>query len=134
MFIFKKKINFYDCDPAGIFFYGKIYELCHSAYEAMIESFNLNDDYWNNEKYVVPIIHSEAFYHKPIKYAEEITVEINITQLKSSSFELTYLCKNEKGEKCTKVKTAHVFVDKKTWKKEIIDSKVQAGLKLVMGE
>lgn len=59
MFTFSKKIDFFDCDPAGIMFYGRIFELCHSAYEAMIESFNLSEDYWTNDKFVVPIIHSE---------------------------------------------------------------------------
>jgi acyl-CoA thioesterase FadM len=58
MFVYKKKINFFDCDPAGILFYARVYELCHSAYEAMIETFNLIEDYWANENYVVPIISS----------------------------------------------------------------------------
>ncbi|MEO8399887.1 MAG: acyl-CoA thioesterase [Ignavibacteriaceae bacterium] len=118
MFTSKKKINFYDCDPAGIFFYGKVYELCHSAYEDLIASFNLDHDYWRNEDYVVPIIQSAASYHKPIKYGELINVEIIVSQLKLSSFELQYDCKNEKGENCTKVKTVHVFIDKKSWKKK----------------
>ncbi|MFO7446949.1 MAG: thioesterase family protein [Ignavibacteriaceae bacterium] len=131
MFVYKKKINFYDCDPAGIFFYGRIYELCHSAYEALIESFKLDEDYWNNEDYVVPIIHSEASYHKPIKYGDEVTVELTVSLLKSSSFELSYECKNEKGEKYTKVKTAHIFVDKKTWKKRGMVEKVREGFAAV---
>ena len=128
MFTFKKKINFYDCDPAGILFYGRVYELCHAAYEAMIESFNLVEDYWTNENYIVPIISSEASYHKPIKYGEEVTAEIIVTQLKSSSFELEYECKNSKGEKCVKVKTVHVLVDKKTWKKVGMSSELKEGL------
>jgi len=90
MFIFKKKINFYDCDPAGILFYGRVYELCHAAYESMIENFNLDEDFWTNENYIVPIISSEASYHKPIKYGDEVTVEIKVAKLRPSSFELEY--------------------------------------------
>ena len=33
MFTIKRKINFFDCDPAGIIFYSRIFEFCHSAYE-----------------------------------------------------------------------------------------------------
>ena len=128
MFLYKKKINFFDCDPAGILFYARVYELCHSAYEAMIEGFNLKEDYWTNESYAVPIISSEANYLKPIKYGDEITIEIKVTQLKSSSFELEYHCKNTKEEKCAEVKTAHVFVDKKTWKKTGIGKIIKESL------
>jgi YbgC/YbaW family acyl-CoA thioester hydrolase len=131
MFTYKKKINFYDCDAAGVLFFARIYELCHSAYEAMIESFNLVEDYWNNEEYIVPIIKSEASYHKPIKYGETITVDIKVAQLKSSSFELNYECKNEKGEVTNKVRTVHVCVGKKDWKKKEMDNKVYQSLSAI---
>ena len=128
MFKTKKKINFYDCDPAGILFFARIFELCHSAYEEMIASFNLKEDYWNNDEYVVPIINSEAHYHKPIKYSEVISVEIRVSKLKSSSFELKYDCKNKDGEKCTEVRTVHVFVNKLNWKKTEMKKKLKEGL------
>lgn len=118
MFSFKKKINFYDCDAAGVLFFARIFELCHSAYEAMVESFNLEEDYWNNEDYIVPIIKSEASYHKPLKYGEVILIEINVSQLRSSSFELSYEIKNDKEEITNKIRTVHVFVDKNSWKKK----------------
>jgi YbgC/YbaW family acyl-CoA thioester hydrolase len=127
MFSIKKRITFYDCDPAGIFFFARVYELSHSAYEEMIESFNLKEDYWTNENFIVPIIKSEASYHKPIKYSELVTVEISVSNLRQSSFELLYEIKNNEGEICTKVKTVHVFVDKETWKKTEIVEDIRNG-------
>jgi YbgC/YbaW family acyl-CoA thioester hydrolase len=132
MYIHQIKINFFDCDPAGILFYAKVFYLCHSAYETMIESFSLKEDYWNNSNYVVPITSTEAKYHKPIKYGELITIELTVEQLRDSSFELGYLCKNASGEVCVKVKTIHVFVDKQTWKKREINNEVKAGLEKVI--
>ncbi|MEJ2618397.1 MAG: thioesterase family protein [Ignavibacteriaceae bacterium] len=128
MFAVKKRINFYDCDPAGILFFARVYEICHSAYEEMIRSFNLGEDYWTNENYLVPILKSEASYHKPIKFGEMITVEIVVGNLRDSSFELNYEVKNDKREVCTKVKTAHIFVDKKSWKKTEIVEEVKEEL------
>lgn len=128
MFKVKRKINFYDCDPAGILFYAKIYELCHSVYEEMIQSFNLNENYWANEDYVVPIIHSEATYKKPLIYNSFAVIELSVTNIRSSAFKLEYACKNENGELCVEVKTTHVFVDKKIWKKKQIKDNVRAGL------
>ncbi len=128
MFTSKRKINFYDCDPAGILFYAKIYELCHSVYEEMIQSFNLKENYWANDDYVVPIIHSEATYHKPLVYNSFATIELSVESISSSAFKLSYTCKNENGDLCVKVKTTHVFVDKKSWKKKSIKEDVRAGL------
>src|ERR1035437_1424935 len=128
MFIYKVKINFFDCDPAGILFCGRIYEVCHTAYEAMIESFSLKENYWNNEDYVVPIISSSANYRTPVKYNDTLTVELSASVLKNSSFELTYTCKNKEGNVCAEVKTVHVFVDRKTWKKKELTDEIRKGM------
>jgi YbgC/YbaW family acyl-CoA thioester hydrolase len=117
LFSVKRKINFYDCDPAGILFFGRIFELCHSAYEEMIASFNLKENYWSNEDYIVPIITSEASYKKALKYGEIVTINIKVAQLKSSSFELNYECKNEQGIVTNEVRTVHVCVSKGDWNK-----------------
>ena len=114
MFIIKRRVNFYNCDPAGIMFYGNVFFFCHSAYENLISSLNLSFDYWNNDDFAVPIVHSSADYLKPLKNGDEIDIETNVTQLKESSFELSYSCKNEKGELCAEVKTVHVFINKQT--------------------
>jgi YbgC/YbaW family acyl-CoA thioester hydrolase len=128
MFISKRKINFYDCDAAGILFYARIYELCHSVYEEMIQSFNLKEDYWANDDYVIPIIHSEANYKKPLVYNSFVEIELSVKSLSTSAFKLFYTCKNEAGELCVEVETTHVFVDKKTWKKKAITDDVIKGL------
>ncbi|MBZ0199497.1 MAG: acyl-CoA thioesterase, partial [Ignavibacteriaceae bacterium] len=97
-------------------------------YEALISDFNLIEDYWSNDDYVVPIIKSKAAYHNPIKYGDEITVDLIVEQLKSSSFELNYICKNGEGKICNKVSTVHVVVDKKTWKKTKMTDEIHEGL------
>ena len=128
MFSIQKKINFYDCDPAGILFFARVYELCHACYEAMIESFKLEENYWSNDSYIVPIIHSEAKYRNPFIYGQIAKVDLRVTNLKTSSFELQYECKNDKGELCTEVKTVHVFIDKNSWKKIPLTEKIKEGL------
>ena len=128
MYKFKKIINFYDCDPAGILFFAGIFEICHSAYEDLINSFNLQTDYWNNENFVIPIIHTEAEYLLPLKFGDIVTVEVSVSQLKESSFELYYVCRNDDDKVTNEVKTVHIFVDKKKWKKTPIDPEVKKNL------
>lgn len=128
MLVHKVKINFFDCDPAGILFYGRIFQICHAAYEVMISSFNLETDYWGNDDFVVPIISSDARYTRPVKYGETISIEVTVAQLKPASFELEFKCKKENGTICIDVRTVHVFVDKKTWKKKDIYKEIREGL------
>ncbi len=128
MFTYERKINFHECDPAGILFFARIFDLCHSAYEEMINGFGLSEDYWNNPEYVVPILHSEAKYRNPLKYGETAKVEISVTVLKDSSFELSYKCRNEKGEDCADVRTVHVFVERSSWKKHPMKDEIKKGL------
>lgn len=128
MFTSDRKINFYDCDPAGIIFYSRIFEFCHSAYEELIASFELEENYWQNEDYVVPIIHTEAEYIKPFKYGDDAKIEITVTQLRESSFELSYsLLRN--SEIFVSAKTVHVFVDKRSWEKKNVPENIKEGLK-----
>jgi len=119
----KKKINFYHCDPAGILFYARLFEICHSVYEEMINSFDLEANFWQNDDYVVPIVKCEAGFFKPVRPGEEVTVELFVSQLRETSFELSYEIKNENDVSVASAKTVHVFVDRKIWKsKEIIIS------------
>ena len=128
MLTIKRRINFYDCDPAGILFYGNIFFFCHSAYEELISSFNLKINYWQNDEFVVPIIKSTADYLKPFKYGDELTIEVCANELRESSFELNYKCSNQSGDVCAEVSTVHVLIDKKTWQKKELTHEIKSGL------
>lgn len=128
MFNIKRKINFYDCDPAGILFYARLFEINHSIYEDLIDSFNLKYDYWHSDVFVVPIIKTDGEYLKPVKAGDHISINLSVTLLKQSSFELTYEWFNSDGELVAKARTVHVFIDKKNWKKIHITEEIKTSL------
>lgn len=130
MFSVKVKVYFYDCDPAGILFYANVFKLAHSAYEELMKSLSLDKDYFNDKNYVLPITHSEADYFLPIKSGEELTVEIIVTQLKNSSFELSYQFCNQDSQTASKVKTVHVCAAKEKFAKTEMPSDLYEKLKL----
>ncbi len=128
MITIKRKIQFHHCDPAGIMFYSRIFDFCHTAYEELINQIELEEDYWQNEKFVVPIINTDAQYLVPISYDEEITIELTVSSIRNSGFELSYKCVNEESETCVLVKTVHVFIDAESWEKIEIDPLVRSEL------
>jgi YbgC/YbaW family acyl-CoA thioester hydrolase len=117
MFTIKRKINFYDCDPAGILFYARLFEISHSVYEEMISSFKLKKNYWINDEFVVPIIKTDGAYFKPLRVEEMVTINLTVTNRKENSFELTYEWLDKSGELAAKARTVHVFVNKQKWVK-----------------
>ena len=128
MYTIKSRINFFDCDPAGILFYARLFEINHSVYEEMINSFKLKENYWFNDKFVVPIIKTDGAYFKPLRAGETVTINLSVTLLKENSFELTYEWIDKSGELVAKARTVHVFVDKKIWKKVPIFEEITKGL------
>ena len=128
MFKVYRTINFYDCDPAGILFYAKLFEINHSVYEELIASFDLTDKYWTSDSFVVPIIKTDGEYIKPLRAGEEIHINLSVTILKENSFELTYEWFNKDGEMVAKSRTVHLCLDKKSWSKINIPEEVKIGL------
>lgn len=128
MFTIKRRIDFYHCDPAGILFYAKLFELNHSAYELLIESLKLKNDYWRSAAYAVPVIKTNGEYLKALKAGDLITVSVSVTLLKENSFELTYEWFDSSGELVAKARTVHVFVAKDSWKKIRIPEEIRQAL------
>jgi YbgC/YbaW family acyl-CoA thioester hydrolase len=128
MFTIKRKINFFDCDPAAILFYARLFEINHSIYEELIDSFHLKYDYWHSNIFVVPIIKTDGEYLKPVKAGNQIAINLSVTLLKENSFELTYEWFNAEGEIVAKARTVHVFLDKKSWKKIHIPEEIKTCL------
>ena len=90
----------------------------------------MKKDYWQNDEFAVPIIKSTAGYLKPFKSGDEINIQVTVSELRESSFELTYKCSNQFNDLCAEVKTVHVFVDKKSWEKTNLLHEINEGLKL----
>lgn len=110
-FTTKRRVNFYDCDPAGIMFFGNAFFFIHSAYEEMISSWGLKN-YWTSSEFFVPITKAESDFFSPVKPGSFIIIEVYVKQLKKRSFELQYVGFDEEGKKLFASRTVHVFIDR----------------------
>jgi 1,4-dihydroxy-2-naphthoyl-CoA hydrolase len=117
MFTTKVKVYFYDADPAGIIFYASLFKYVHAAYEDMMRSLHTERDYFFDKEYILPIIHAEADYVKPIKVGDELRIDVLVSLLKNSSFELSYKFYKDDSTFTAIAKTVHVCVLKEEFKK-----------------
>lgn len=128
LFSIKHKINFSETDPGGILFFAEFFKIAHIAYERFFESLNLDRNYFLDEKYILPIVHSEADYLSPVKFGDELECEVTVGELGTSSFELNYLLKN-KTNNAAKISTKHVAVLKQEFVKTELPNQLRERLK-----
>lgn len=116
MFTANVKVYFYDADPAGIIFYASIFKYVHAAYEDFLRSLSTERNFFFDRDYILPIMHAEADYVRPIRVGDELRVEVNVSLLKNSSFEITYRFYKD-NEFTAMAKTVHVCVLKEKFEK-----------------
>ena len=87
-FIHFVRVGFKDCDPAGILFFPKVFELYHESFEFFItEGLKINwNQYFQNSKLAFPIKHVECEYLKPIQANTKAQLLIRVDRIGMSSF------------------------------------------------
>lgn len=129
MFTANVKVYFYDADPAGIIFYASIFKYVHAAYEDFMRSLHTQRNFFFDKEYILPIMHAEADYVRPIRVGDELSIEVSVSMLKSSSFELTYRFYRDK-QFTAMAKTVHVCVLKEKFEKIALPQDFYDQLKL----
>lgn len=84
-------------------------------------------NFFDSIDFVLPIIHTEADYKKPLKPGDKIICEIGVGSLRDSSFELNYTFRIG-NELHAEVKTVHVCTSKKDFSKTTLPDFLRTAL------
>lgn len=128
MFQAKERLSFYDCDPAGIIFFASLLKIAHTVYEKFLAEISPARNFFFDKDYVLPIIHCEADYLKPLKAFDEIDVSIVVKEVREKSFELSYNF-FVKNELYATANTIHVCVNKNDFTKTSLPEEFVNALK-----
>ena len=129
MYTTNYRIAFSETDPGGILFFAEFLKIAHVAYERFFSNLELRRNYFLDDIYILPIVHTNADYISPVKFGDELICEVTVGNIGSSSFELNYVLKNE-NKIAAKVQTKHVVVLKKEFCKTEIPDELFEKLKL----
>ena len=119
MFSTNYKIAFCETDPGGILFFAEFYKIAHIAYERFFDQLDLDRNYFLDDEFILPIVHSNADYKSPVKFGDELECEVVVGAIGETSFELNYTLLN-KNNIAAKIKTKHVVVKKRKFEKSDI--------------
>lgn len=107
----KRTITFAECDPAGVMFFSRAFELCHAAYEALLSE--AERDYFRDPEFALPVVDARADYRLPLSRGESVVVKTATDEIGDSSYSMIYEILDEEGGVATTARTTHVCVSKR---------------------
>ncbi len=126
-------IRFDEADARGVLFYGRVQALAHRVFEDFVVSELVErwEDWFESAAFVAPIKHAEATFHRPMRPGHQYDVELSITKVGQSSFEVRTTFVDSAGAApvlCAEARIVKAFADPATWKKMAIPSEIRAHL------
>jgi 4-hydroxybenzoyl-CoA thioesterase len=117
------KVRFGDIDHAGIVYYPRFLHYFHVALEEFFGS-QVDVDYAtviNEHRVGLPTVHLETDFYRPLRYGEQIEIEVNVVNLGRTSITWKYTVYVEgEAEPAIEGSNVTVCLDMETFKKREI--------------
>jgi YbgC/YbaW family acyl-CoA thioester hydrolase len=111
----KLTVPFQDIDAAGIVFYAHLFRYAHEAYEQFMREAGCSlRELLADGSYLLPLVHAEADYRRPMRHADELQIELRLKRLGGTSFTLGYRVLAEDQSEHASLETVHVAIDRET--------------------
>ena len=132
-FIDRRAIRFQDIDAAGIIFYPRVLEMFHDAYGAFLAFAGCPlASVVKAREWIAPVRHAEADYFKPLRFGDEVSVEICRAHVTETEATLGYrVVRHPDDEVCVVGQVVHTFVACATFTRMAMPEAVSRALLLV---
>ena len=87
------RIEWGDCDPAGIVFYPRYFEMFEACIAALFERATGMTKYQMLKAYQFsgyPVVEARAQFLSPAKYGDDVVAETSISEFRRSSFDVSH--------------------------------------------
>src|SRR6187455_1772279 len=95
-----RRIEWGECDPAGIVFYPRFFAMFDNATTLLFSAALGMTKYQFLAKYDCagyPMVDTRARFLVPARFGDDVTIETSVTEIKRSSFQITHLLKKADG-------------------------------------
>ena len=132
-FVDRRAIRFQDIDAAGIIFYPRVLDMFHDVYVAFLAFAGCPlPEVLKSGGWLAPVRHAEADYFKPLRFGDEVSVEICRAHVSESEATLGYrIARAEGGEVCVVGQVVHTFVDRASFKRTAVPEPVARALRQI---
>lgn len=119
--------RFYEVDRAGIVFFGRFFEYCHTALEELLAKLLGQADACFREGWGMPLVHTSSDFSAPVHMGDRVSIELSVEAWSKRSLSLAYVLKvgDVVHARC---KTVHAFVNLGTFKPMAMPEHLKAAL------
>jgi 4-hydroxybenzoyl-CoA thioesterase len=106
----RRMIQFYHCDPAGIVYYPRFFDICSDVKEEFMMQIGFpHHDTINRLRIGWPIVRLETDFKAVSRYGDQLDIDIQLWRLGASSIGLQYRFRGDDGERLL-VKSVLVYM------------------------
>ena len=133
-FTYEATVRFAQVDPAHVMYFSRVYELAHEAFEEVMTAVGHPPrEVFTQNKWGMPLVHTEADYRRPWRVGEVITICAEIADIGEKSVAFEYRFVDHRGELRTRVGMRHAFVSLETFEACAPPADVIDKLKALLG-
>lgn len=108
--IYKRKANYYETDMMGIVHHSNHIRYFEEARLDYMKSFGCDVLEMEKEGIIIPNVDAYAKYYIPVRFSEEVDIEVRLTTFNGVKMEYTYTMRKQNGELAAEGHTMHCFV------------------------
>jgi YbgC/YbaW family acyl-CoA thioester hydrolase len=113
----ERRVRFQDVDAAGTIYYARAFEYFGDVYLDLLANAGLDvPGMLQRRELAAPLIHAEADYLAPLRFGDDVRVELVKAEVGTSSTTYGYRITKSGGEVAAIGETRHVWVDGKTFR------------------
>lgn len=126
-------IRFDEADARGVLFFGRLQALAHRVFEDFVVSELVErwEDWFESDRFVAPIRHAEATFHRPMRPGRSYDAELTVARVGDSSFEVVTRFVDRSGAEpvvCAETRAVKAMADAATWQKMSIPPDIRSRL------
>lgn len=111
-FVHAHRVRFDEVDAAGIAYFANFFRWCHDALEALLSPLEGGYASLVNERRLgLPAVHVEADFASPLRFGDEVAIEVRVERLGSSSCAVRFEVRRPDGRRVATVRHVVVFTD-----------------------
>ncbi len=117
---YKRVIHLRETDATEVIYFAELPSIAMEAFQNFLKEQDLSlRKIFDDGQHLIPIVHSEVDFYKPLKVGDEIVVKLSLGGIGEKSFFINYAIFRD-GELAGRVMIKHVFVDKKSFESILV--------------
>ncbi|RYY30883.1 MAG: acyl-CoA thioesterase [Chitinophagaceae bacterium] len=115
------RVRFNEADPLGVVWHGHYVRYFEDGRESFGQKYGLSYLDFFNHGVVVPVVHIECDYKRPLRYGESVVVETEYIPCVAAKLQFKYRLLSMKGELVASGNSTQVFLGKEDFVLQLVN-------------